>query len=134
MTMKSREFQKLPSKSEVAALKARALAAEAKLAELNLRHHGLDVDRLARVVRLNGQRRELSQVQFDLLVYLLLHRGRILPAEELLPVFAKSASRDKNMVAFHIFHLRRALWPTLIRTFKGQGYTIDPESETTDAA
>jgi DNA-binding winged helix-turn-helix (wHTH) protein len=38
------------------------------------------------------------------------------------------------MVEFHIFHLRRALWPALIRTVKGQGYTIDPESETADAA
>lgn len=100
-----------------------------QLAKLTLEHNGLEVDRLARVVRLNGQRRELSQVQFDLLVYLLLNRGRMLAAEELLPIFAKSTSHNKNMVEFHIFHLRRALWPELIRTVKGQGYTIDPESE-----
>jgi DNA-binding response OmpR family regulator len=75
------------------------------------------------------QRRELSQVQFDLLVYLLLNRGRMLAAEELLPIFAKSTSHNKNMVEFHIFHLRRALWPGLIRTVKGQGYTIDLVSE-----
>ncbi len=84
----------------------------------------------SRTVKLNGQSLRLTAIEFDLLLSLVLAKGRIKTREQLLNDI-KSANADScdRSVDVHISMLRKKLNddaknPCLIRTIRSVGYTL----------
>ena len=76
---------------------------------------GLSLDETNRVARLNGAPLRLSAGEFDLLVRLVAHRGRIL-----------SRAADERTIDVQIVGLRKKLgaWANHIETIRGVGYRV----------
>ncbi|MBU3739985.1 MAG: response regulator [Rhodoferax sp.] len=107
----------------------------ARLRSLVRRAHGqpepalrcgeVELDPARRRVRLRGQPVPLSTREFDLLQALMLSAGRVLSREQLeQQLYSWGHEVDSNAVEVHIHHLRRKLYPELIRTLRGVGYAI----------
>ena len=84
----------------------------------------LALDRGAREIRLDGAEIELTQREFDLLEYLVRHRGQVVSREQLLEsVWGFHSPGETRTVEVHIAQLRKKLGrPELIRTVRGVGY------------
>jgi two-component system, OmpR family, copper resistance phosphate regulon response regulator CusR len=90
---------------------------------------GLEVDLVARRVVRNGVEIELSNRQFDLLVYLVRHAGQAVSRDELVrDVWRDQTGVLTNIVDVSINHLRRRVeredLPQLIHTIRGIGYML----------
>ena len=105
-----------------------ANAAEALVASLILRHGSLELDRLTHACLLNGMPCPLTRYEYELLVFLLLHRGQIWSRDELTKRVWQREPSSVNLVAVYVNSLRRKLGPGILRTVRGQGYTIDVEN------
>ncbi len=84
----------------------------------------LVLDRGAREVRLDDVEIELTQREFDLLEYLVRHRGQVVSREQLLEsVWDFRSPGETRTVEVHVAQLRKKLGrPELIRTVRGVGY------------
>jgi DNA-binding response OmpR family regulator len=103
-------------------------AAEALVASLILRHGSLELNRLTHACLLNGMTCPLTKYEYELLVFLLLHRGQIWSKDELTKRVWQREPSSVNLVAVYVNSLRRKLGPGILRTVCGQGYTIDVEN------
>ncbi len=91
-------------------------------------HGELRLDPASRQVTLAGQVADLSVREFDLLHELLNHTGRVMTKAQIEErMYAWGSEIESNAIEVHIHHLRRKLWPELIRTVRGVGYLI-PEA------
>ncbi|ROR32239.1 response regulator [Inmirania thermothiophila] len=91
-----------------------------------LRHGEIAVDTAAHRVWRDGEPVPLTPREFEILVLLLEHRGRVLSRSRLERSLYDDADRiESNAVEVHIHHLRRKLGSGLIRTVRGVGYVID---------
>jgi DNA-binding response OmpR family regulator len=95
-----------------------------------LRFGRLEVDRDMRTVRVNGEERALTSHQFDLLVALAEHPGRVLSRETLLDL-AKGEALEAfdRSIDVHISRIRAAIeddpkHPRRIITVRGAGYVF----------
>lgn len=95
-----------------------------------LRFGRLELDRAARVVRIDGQVRPLTAHQFDLLVALAERAGRVLSREQLMDLVRGAALEafDRS-VDVHIARIRAAVeddprHPKRIITVRGAGYVF----------
>jgi len=101
-----------------------AIAAEEQL----LSHSDLEIDSLRRSVTVNGKDKELTTLEFDLLVALAEQPGRVFSRRQLLErVWGWDYYSDERVVDVHIRNLRRALddsaaEPRWIGTVRGVGY------------
>ena len=98
-------------------------------ANLVLRTDDLEVDRMSRSVKRNGQSIDLTNKEFALLEQLLLNRGNCLSRSDLLQRVWKSESpQTTNIVDVYVNYLRRKLEDrppgSIIRTLHGKGYMI----------
>ena len=84
----------------------------------------LVLDRGAREVRLDDVEIELTQREFDLLEYLVRHRGQVVSREQLLEsVWDFRSPGETRTVEVHVAQLRKKLGRReLIRTVRGVGY------------
>jgi two-component system OmpR family response regulator len=93
-----------------------------------LRAGSLELDRSTRKVRRDGQEVELSTREFDLLAYLMEHRGEVLARDRLLnAVWGVSFYGDENNLEVYVRYLRLKLTDTdrqLIQTVRGVGYRL----------
>jgi two-component system, OmpR family, response regulator len=93
-----------------------------------LRAGSLELDRGTRKVRRDGQEVELSSREFDLLTYLMEHRGEVLHRDRLLnAVWGVSFYGDENNLEVYVRYLRLKLADTdrqLIQTVRGVGYRL----------
>lgn len=93
-----------------------------------LRAGPLQLDRSTRKVRLDTQEVDLSAREFDLLAYLMEHRGEALPRDRLLnAVWGVSFYGDENNLEVYVRYLRLKLNDTerrLIQTVRGVGYRL----------
>jgi DNA-binding response OmpR family regulator len=94
-----------------------------------LRVEGLEIDRLKRVARRNGQELELSNRQFELLSYLMHHAHTVVTREMIArDVWRESTATWTNVIEVHIAQLRRKIeradWPMMLHTVRGQGYLL----------
>jgi two-component system OmpR family response regulator len=93
-----------------------------------LRAGSLELDRGTRKVRRDGEEVELSSREFDLLAYLMEHRGDVLHRERLLnAVWGVSFYGDENNLEVYVRYLRLKLNDTdrqLIQTVRGVGYRL----------
>jgi len=93
-----------------------------------LRAGSLELDRGTRKVRRDGEEVELSSREFDLLAYLMEHRGEVLHRDRLLnAVWGVSFYGDENNLEVYVRYLRLKLTDTdrqLIQTVRGVGYRL----------
>lgn len=104
---------------------------EMSASSADLMHFGrLDIDLAARVVRLDGVERPLTAYQFDLLVAMARHPGRVLSREFLMDAVKGAALEafDRS-IDVHIGKVRAAIEadvkaPRRILTIRGSGYVF----------
>jgi DNA-binding response OmpR family regulator len=88
----------------------------------------LEIDREAREIRLEGQAREVTSYQFDLLVAMAERAGRVLSREQLMDlVKGEPLEAFDRSIDVHISRLRAAIednpkQPRRIITLRGAGY------------
>ncbi|HEV3048320.1 MAG TPA: response regulator transcription factor [Solirubrobacteraceae bacterium] len=90
---------------------------------------GIEVNLLTRRVRRGEATVALSSTEFELLVYLLRHRGRVLSREQILSsVWGYQHDPMTNVVDVYVGYLRRKLGsaesPAPIHTVRGVGYRL----------
>jgi DNA-binding response OmpR family regulator len=90
----------------------------------------IEVDLLTRRVQRAGVPVALSNTEFELLVYLLRHRGRVLSREQILSaVWGYQHDPATNIVDVYVGYLRRKLGspqsPAPIHTVRAVGYRLD---------
>lgn len=79
----------------------------------------------SRRVALDGQPVDLSAREFATLQELVLNAGRVLSKSQLEErLFGWGEETESNVVEVYIHHLRRKLYPELIRTVRGVGYMV----------
>lgn len=91
---------------------------------------GLQIDPAGREVRVDGERVELTALEFDLLLALASYPGVVLTREQLIEkVWGYDFYGDERVVDVHIKELRRKLRdsqpPRLIKTLRGVGYKLE---------
>lgn len=88
----------------------------------------LELDTRTRSVTVDGRDIPVSLMEYRLLSYLLLHRGRVMSQGELLEhLHAGDTDRDTNAVEALVARLRKKLGINLIETRRGHGYFIPNE-------
>jgi DNA-binding response OmpR family regulator len=94
-------------------------------------HFGrLEIDRGARMVRIDGAERPMTSYQFDLLVALAEHAGRVLSREQLMDlVKGESLEAFDRSIDVHVSRIRAAIEdnakkPRRIITVRGAGYVF----------
>jgi DNA-binding response OmpR family regulator len=107
--------------------KVRTVDVETLVASLILRHRNLELDRLSRVFRINGRPCPLTRLEFELLTFLLLNRGQVMSKDVLMEHIWQREQSSINLIAVYIVNLRKKIGPGILRTVRGQGYTIDPD-------
>jgi len=97
-----------------------------------LRFGRLTIDRQARLVLVDGKRRELTGRQFDLLTLLAERAGRVLSREQIMTSLGGDGwdSVDRS-IDVHISRIRNAVEddprrPRFVRTVRGVGYVFSP--------
>jgi DNA-binding response OmpR family regulator len=114
--------------------RCRALLRRKREARLLLRAGNLELDRLEHTARRAGQSIILTNKEFALLEHLMLNRGQCVSRVELLDsVWNLEPTQTTNIVDVYVNYLRRKLKDPppgqLIRTVRGQGYTVPHEAE-----
>ncbi|HWM80479.1 MAG TPA: response regulator transcription factor [Pseudolabrys sp.] len=85
----------------------------------------LELDTRARAATVDGKALALSIMEYRLLSYLLLHRGRTMSQGELLEhIHGGDSDRDINAVEALVARLRKKIGLPLIETRRGHGYCI----------
>ena len=92
---------------------------------------GLVISRSAHTCTLNGEKLELTPIEFSILLYLCEHRGNVVSSEQLFEaVWKEKYFNSNNTVMVHIARLREKMHeperrPRYVRTVWGIGYTVD---------
>ena len=116
--------------ARIRAILRRSSGAEAATEPTLLRVDGLELNTAARTVSQNGQRIELTDVEFALLESLLLSPGKVVTREELAEkVLGRKFHPLDRSLDMHISRLRRKLSGTgmeddLVKTIRGTGYQL----------
>ena len=116
-----------------AILRRRGPAGMARTAPL--RFGRLEIDRDARVVRVDGMERPLTSYQFELLCVLAMHAGRVMSREALMDhVRGEELEAFDRSIDVHIARIRAALeddprHPRRIITVRGAGYVFAKAQE-----
>ena len=96
----------------------------------NLRFGRLEIDRDARVVRVDGAPRDITGHQFALVVTLAEHAGRVLSREQLMDmVKGEALEAFDRSIDVHVARIRAAIEddpkaPRRILTVRGAGYVF----------
>ncbi len=94
-----------------------------------LRIGSVDLDTVAKEVRVAGERIDLTAYEYNLLEYLMLHPNKVVSKTELTEhLYAQDFERDSNVIEVFVGRLRRKLDPSgdlrPITTIRGQGYRL----------
>jgi DNA-binding response OmpR family regulator len=113
--------------------RCRALLRRKRETRLLLRAGDLELDRLEHTARRGGRQIVLTNKEFALLEHLMLNRGQCVSRVELLEaVWNLEPAQTTNIVDVYVNYLRRKLQDPppgkLIRTVRGQGYTVPSEA------
>ncbi|SDK65092.1 response regulator [Billgrantia gudaonensis] len=116
---------------EVAELKARLRAllrrSQGQVSSV-LACRGIRLDPATHDVHYLDKPVELSRREFTLLQEFMSHPGRVLTRDTLVRlVYGWDEDVASNAIEVHVHHLRRKLFPELIRTLRGIGYVMDKE-------
>ncbi len=95
-----------------------------------IRFGRLEIDRNARVVRVDGEERPLTSYQFEVLVALAAHAGRVLSREQLMDLLkGEQLEAFDRSIDVHVSRIRAAIEddpkkPRRIITVRGAGYVF----------
>ncbi|PFG11345.1 MULTISPECIES: response regulator transcription factor [unclassified Marinobacter] len=105
----------------------RALLRRSKgYAEPIISHGELRVDPASHSVSLSGGTVDLSAREFAILHTLLLNAGRVMSKAQIEEhLYGWGEEVESNAIEVFVHHLRRKLYPQLIRTIRGVGYMIE---------
>ena len=114
---------------EVEELKARLRAllrrSQGQL-DSHLECRGIRLDPLTLSVSYQGKRIILSRREFTLLQEFMGHPDRVFTRDTLTSlIYGWDEDVESNAIEVHIHHLRRKLFPEVIRTLRGIGYVMD---------
>ncbi|MDI4638843.1 MULTISPECIES: response regulator [Halomonadaceae] len=119
---------------EVAELKARLRALLRRShGQVNsaIEIHGIRLDAAEHQVSHQGAPVNLSRREFTLLQEFLSHPGRVFTRDTLASLlYGWDEDVESNAIEVHVHHLRRKLFPGLIRTVRGIGYVLDKPNDT----
>lgn len=88
----------------------------------------LELDTRSQTATIDGGSLALTAMEYRLLAYLLMHRGRTMSQGELLEhIHAGDTDRDINAIEAVVARLRKKLGIPLIETHRGRGYCIPAE-------
>lgn len=91
-----------------------------------LSHGEIRLDPVKHQVSYRGQAVPLQRKEFLLLHELLAQPGRVLTRDKLQQsLYGWGDEAESNTLEVHIHHLRKKLYPELIRTVRGVGYLVD---------
>ena len=91
-----------------------------------IEHRGVCIDPSNQQVTYQGQPVSLQRKEYLLLNELLVQPGRVLTRDRLQQVlYGWDEDVESNALEVHVHHLRRKLFPELIRTVRGVGYLVD---------
>ena len=95
---------------------------------------GLRADPATRMVSWDGSTSELTPREYDLLTFMMRRPGEVLSREQVLQnVWPAEPDPSPNLVDVYVGYLRRKLKADselpLIRTVRGVGFVLDPESQ-----
>ena len=91
--------------------------------------NGWVLDEETQSVSRDGQRWQLTGIEFRLLRYFMLHPGRILSKSRLTEhVYEQDADKDSNVIEVYVNRLRQKLGNDIITTRRGQGYIFGESS------
>jgi DNA-binding response OmpR family regulator len=118
--------------------RCRALLRRKRETRLQLRAGDLELDRMDHTARRGERSIALTNKEFALLEHLLMNRGQCVSRVELLEsVWKLEPAQTTNIVDVYVNYLRRKLADPapgrLIRTVRGQGYTVPSEAEIASA-
>lgn len=92
---------------------------------------GLRLDTKQMQLTMNDAPIQISPLEYRLVAYLMHHKGRVVPAGELLEhLYGDDDARDTNALEAIITRLRKKLGPQAIETRRGFGYLIAGEGAT----
>ena len=87
---------------------------------------GIRLDPATHSISYQGKPLPLSRREFALLQEFLSHPGRVFTRDTLTRlVYGWDEEVESNAIEVHVHHLRRKLFPELIRTVRGIGYVMD---------
>ncbi|MFY0991171.1 response regulator [Halomonas sp. C05BenzN] len=122
---------------EVAELKARLRALLRRsqgLASNVMEVRGIRLEPGTRSVSYHGEPVTLSRREFTLLQEFMGHPGRVFTRDTLTRlVYGWDEEVESNAIEVHVHHLRRKLFPGLIRTVRGIGYVMDRTTREAEA-
>ena len=82
----------------------------------------LDEER-QQIILENGERRDLTGIEYKLLRYFLLHPGQVISKSTLSDqIYDFDSDKDSNVIEVYVNHLRRKLGKERFETRRGQGY------------
>jgi two-component system, OmpR family, response regulator QseB len=109
-------------KARLRALLRRSLSRPQPVLELR----GVRLDPATQEVSYQGQPVALPRKEYLVLHQLLSQPGRVFTREKLeAALYGWEDAAESNAIDVHIHHLRRKLFPELIRTVRGVGYRVD---------
>jgi len=85
----------------------------------------LRIDADTRVVTHAGAEIELTAREYDVLVFLARHPGRVVSRSELLDEIWSDYEGSPNIIDVYVGYLRRKLGRALIRTVRGSGFVLE---------
>ena len=121
-------FEPRELRARIKAILRRGLRDKAQLA--TLRFGRVEIDKQAREIRVDGQEREVTSYQFDLLVAMAERAGRVLSRDQLMDmVKGETLEAFDRSIDVHISRLRAAIednpkHPRRIITLRGAGYVF----------
>lgn len=114
---------------ELAELKARVRAlARRQTGQVDtiVEFQQITIDTVSRQVHYQEQTIELSRREYALLTELIAHPGRIFSKEKLEDsLYGWDLAVGSNSIEVHVHHLRKKLYPELIKTVRGVGYKVE---------
>ncbi len=85
----------------------------------------LSLDPATRQVTLNGDRLELTTLEYRMIAYMIHHEGEVLSKSVLIEhIYGQDFDRDSNVIEVLINRLRKKVGADFIRTHRGQGYQL----------
>lgn len=95
-------------------------------AQTLIEYRDLQLDPQGFSVRWQGRDISLPRKEFQLLQELLVQPGRVLTRDRLTEsLYGRDEEVESNALEVHVHHLRKKLYPELIRTVRGVGYMVD---------
>jgi DNA-binding response OmpR family regulator len=116
------EFSELCARLRALTRRGRGSATE------TIRYDDIEIDTAAHAVSYKGDTVDLSRREFDLLVEMISHQGQVLSRAHLeQKLYSWGDEIGSNTIEVYIHHLRKKLYPELIRTVRGIGYIVARE-------